>query len=37
MTTGFMDKLRILDPNRKVRRPQSGHEFDVVVATDCLI
>ncbi|MFO1459932.1 MAG: bifunctional oligoribonuclease/PAP phosphatase NrnA [Verrucomicrobiota bacterium] len=32
---GCPDKLRILDPNRKVRRPQSGHEFDVVVATDC--
>jgi phosphoesterase RecJ-like protein len=32
---GCPDKLRILDPDRRVRRPQSGHQFDAVVATDC--
>ena len=29
------DKLRFLDPNRRVKKPTSGGEFDVVVATDC--
>lgn len=29
------DKLRFLDPQRRLRRPQSGREFDVVVAVDC--
>lgn len=28
-------KLKFLDPERRVRRPSSGHRFDVVVATDC--
>lgn len=28
------DKLRFLDPQRRVRKPQSGHRFDVVIATD---
>lgn len=32
---GCPDKLRILDPERRVRRPSSGHRFDAVVATDC--
>lgn len=32
---GCPDKLRILDPERRVRRPGSGHRFDAVVATDC--
>ena len=32
---GCPDKLRILDPDRRVRRPASGHRFDAVVATDC--
>lgn len=32
---GCPDKLRILDPDRRVKRPQSGHHFDAVVATDC--
>jgi len=32
---GCPDKLRILDPERRVRRPASGHRFDAVVATDC--
>lgn len=32
---GCPDKLRILDPERRVRRPVSGHRFDAVVATDC--
>jgi phosphoesterase RecJ-like protein len=32
---GCPDKLRILDPERRVRRPTSGHRFDAVVATDC--
>ena len=29
------DKLRFLDPDRRVRKPQAGQRFDVVVATDC--
>jgi bifunctional oligoribonuclease and PAP phosphatase NrnA len=29
------DKLRFLDPDRRVRKPAAGQEFDVVVATDC--
>ncbi len=29
------DKLRFLDPNRRVKKPTSGGEFDVVIATDC--
>ncbi len=29
------DKLRFLDPNRRVKKPTGGCEFDVVVATDC--
>ena len=28
------DKLRFLDPDRRVRRPSSGHKFDLVIATD---
>ena len=28
-------KLRFLDPDRRFRKPASGHRFDVVVATDC--
>lgn len=32
---GCPDKLRLLDPDRRVRRPQSGQQFDAVVATDC--
>lgn len=32
---GCPDKLRFMDPDRRVRRPQSGQHFDVVVATDC--
>jgi len=28
-------KLKLLDPDRRIRRPSSGHHFDVVVATDC--
>lgn len=32
---GCPDKLRILDPERRVRRPVTGHRFDAVVATDC--
>ncbi len=32
---GCPDKLRILDPERRVRRPAPGHRFDAVVATDC--
>jgi phosphoesterase RecJ-like protein len=32
---GCPDKLRFLDPERRVRKPQSGHRFDAVVATDC--
>jgi phosphoesterase RecJ-like protein len=29
------DKLRFLDPGKRVRRPSAGHAFDLVVATDC--
>lgn len=29
------DKLRFLDTDRRLRRPQSGRHFDVVVAVDC--
>jgi bifunctional oligoribonuclease and PAP phosphatase NrnA len=29
------DKLRFLDPDKRVRKPQSGHQFDVVIAVDC--
>ncbi len=29
------DKLRFLDPDKRFRKPSSGREFDVVVATDC--
>lgn len=29
------DKLRFLDPEKRFRKPSPGHEFDVVVATDC--
>jgi len=29
------DKLRFLDPDKRVRKPGPGREFDVVVATDC--
>ena len=29
------DKLRFLDPDRRLRKPQAGQTFDVVVATDC--
>ena len=29
------DKLRFLDSEKRLRRPQSGREFDVVVAVDC--
>ncbi len=29
------DKLRFLDTEKRLRRPQSGREFDVVVAVDC--
>ena len=32
---GCPEKLRILDPDRRVRRPQAGQSFDAVVATDC--
>jgi len=28
-------KLKFLDPERRFRRPSSGHSFDVVIATDC--
>ena len=29
------DKLRFLDPDKRIRKPASGRQFDVVVATDC--
>jgi len=29
------DKLRFLDPEKRVRKPSSGRHFDVVIATDC--
>lgn len=29
------DKLRFLDPERRLSRPKPGHRFDLVVATDC--
>ena len=29
------DKLRFLDPEKRVKKPQAGQTFDVVVATDC--
>ena len=29
------DKLRFLDPEKRVRKPQAGQSFDVVIATDC--
>ncbi len=29
------DKLRFLDPEKRVRKPIAGERFDVVVATDC--
>ncbi|MSU34495.1 MAG: bifunctional oligoribonuclease/PAP phosphatase NrnA [Pedosphaera sp.] len=29
------DKLRFLDPEKRVRKPVAGDRFDVVVATDC--
>ncbi len=32
---GCPDKLRVLDPAQRVKKPQSGREFDVVIATDC--
>jgi len=32
---GCPDKLRILDPDRRVKKPQSGQRFDAVIATDC--
>lgn len=28
------DKLRFLDPDKRVRRPSPGHSFDLVIATD---
>lgn len=28
-------KLKFLDPERRFRRPSSGHTFDLVIATDC--
>jgi phosphoesterase RecJ-like protein len=32
---GCPDKLKVLDPERRVRKPQAGRQFDAVVATDC--
>jgi phosphoesterase RecJ-like protein len=29
------DKLRFLDPEKRVRKPSSGHTFDLIIATDC--
>lgn len=29
------DKLRFLDKEKRVRKPSSGHTFDLVIATDC--
>jgi phosphoesterase RecJ-like protein len=29
------DKLRFLDPDKRVRKPTSGRQFDLVIATDC--
>ena len=29
------DKLSFLDPDRRVRRPTPGRDFDLVIATDC--
>lgn len=29
------DKLRFMDPERRVRKPVSGQSFDLVIATDC--
>ena len=29
------DKLRFMDPGRRVRKPVSGQSFDLVIATDC--
>ncbi|HAB15945.1 MAG TPA: bifunctional oligoribonuclease/PAP phosphatase NrnA [Verrucomicrobiota bacterium] len=32
---GCPEKLRILDPENRVKKPQPGRQFDAVVATDC--
>ena len=29
------DKLRFMDPEKRVRKPSAGHTFDLVIATDC--
>ena len=29
------DKLRFLDPDKRVRKPSPGRQFDLVIATDC--
>lgn len=29
------DKLRFLDPERRLTRPKAGQKFDLVIATDC--
>jgi bifunctional oligoribonuclease and PAP phosphatase NrnA len=29
------DKLRFLDPDKRVRKPAAGHSFDLIIATDC--